>query len=233
VAIKYSLREMLRAYSETNTPIVSMAVVHGMLDELSRSEGVGTDAYRRVFLTRVRKEGWLRPLKRGWVYLEEFRPRITLETVARTLYPDNVISMGSALIMHAATPEVQQGSIDLLSLDPNARKEQTPFGLLDRHCVSKERLLLGCDHDTNVACPEKALLDLAFLKAYRGEAGTLHNSGFRINWGRIDAGKLASLAKLYPDSVMATIRKMRETQGSQFDRARTHAFDRARAGREM
>jgi len=153
-----------------------------------------------VFLTRALKAGYVKRIARGFYY-NTFRPEPDVEEIACLLRPPAYVSCEWAMHYHNLILQVPSVcSVITLSGMVGRRNRVTYGNVLIEYSRIKEDLFFGFEtyERFNMATPEKALLDLVYLRKtipFKDE----------IDSDRVDPERLLEMAAKYPKSVRQKI----------------------------
>lgn len=120
-----------------------------------------------MLLIRAEKKGIVFRIKNLWV--NHLNPPTILE-VALALYSPSYLSLESALFHHQCLSQSPKGGITLVT-SGRPLKIKTPLGNI-RYFHMKEKLFFGFDVH-RIAYPEKAWLDLVYLRGLKGRSDIL------------------------------------------------------------
>ena len=153
-----------------------------------------------VFLTRALKAGYIARIVRG-VYCNTFKNVPRVEEVACFLRRPSYISCEWALNYHNVILQVPVVCTAItLSLSVGERSKVNYKGVIIEYSKIAERLFAGFEfrEGFNIAAPEKALLDVIYLRGQTPFAGELELEN-------LDMKKLKELSKSYPVSVQKKV----------------------------
>lgn len=178
------------------------------LAELSRLSGLSLSSTRRA-AQRLADRGWLVRLGKS-LYgnrLSAADPP-TLERAALRLYPPMGISLESALFLHGVLDQSPQTVTCVTTNKPKVF--ETGLGTIEFHQLAPA-LFFGYEllDGSPVATPEKAALDLMYLRCKRGET----TSPDDWNWDHLRAGRLRALARSFPRAVGLEVQAALATHG--------------------
>ncbi len=145
-----------------------------------------------MLLIRAEKNGLVFRVKNLWVNLLNSP---SLLEVATTLYSPSYLSLESALFHHQRLSQSPKGGITLITLGRPA-KIKTPLGNI-RYFHMKEKLFFGFNID-RIAYPEKAWLDLIYLRGLKGRSEILSEE---IDLAGFNQKRLSRFATCFPSWV--------------------------------
>jgi hypothetical protein len=158
---------------------------------------------------RLTRAGLLTHLGQGWYTHAFAKPSIA--EAAHLLVAPSYVSLETVLVNRGVTT---QPSVfhQCVTLQPTQQR-RTPLGEIHYRHVTRE-LFFGfrpCAGPSGLtyfeADAEKALLDLIYLSRREGDQVWLD-----LDFGRLDAGRLAEYAARFPASVRGSLEELRETR---------------------
>jgi len=153
-----------------------------------------------MLLMRAEKKGLVFRIKNLWV--NHLNPPSLLD-VAFALYSPSYLSLESALFYHQCLSQSPKGGLTLVT-SGRPFKIKTPLGNI-RYFHTKENLFFGFDVH-RMAYPEKAWLDLVYLRGLRGRSHILSEE---IYFDRLNKKKIFNLAQRFPSWVHDLSKKLK------------------------
>jgi len=162
-----------------------------------------------LFLNRAVQRGEIKRLMKGY-YVNSWKSRITgkapsVEQIACFLRRPSYISCEWALNAQSVLDQAPTVcSVITLAPSVGRRNRVDLEGIMLEYSRIKGELFWGYNgaDGANIATPEKALLDILYLRRHMAMAD-------EINWEFVDLKKLDKFAAEYPPFVQALLRKMR------------------------
>jgi len=169
-------------------------------DEIARALGIKT-ASARVTASRYVRQGIVLRIKRNIYALKEKWYNLAQEelfAIANIAQVPSYVSLASALGYHEISTQIQRGFVESIAV--KRTKEITLDGVVFKYVKIKRALYGGFEKKNEffIACPEKALLDAAYLvllDRYKIDMRAL-------DFSKLDNARLKRLAKPYPKGVM-------------------------------
>ena len=167
----------------------------------------------RQYLSRWKKQEWIRSLRKGLYELTYPEGRSVSDFyIANKMYAPSYISLETALSYYSIIPEVSMAVVSVTS--KVTRRFKNLQGLFLYRSVRPKafRGYIIEKHnglDVLIAEPEKALVDYLYFKTLRG--GTFDKKAERIDQKRVEQlnkKKLESYAKIYQLNVKAALNQL-------------------------
>src|SRR3989338_4928260 len=164
----------------------------------------------RQYLSRWKKQGWLRSFKKGLYELTYPEDRGVPDFyIANKIYAPSYISLETAPFYYSIIPEVSMAVVSVTSKATRLFKNSR--GLFIYRSIQPEAFrgyIIEKHNGFNIliAEPEKALVDYLYFKTLRG--GTFDKKAERIDQKRVEQlnkKKLESYAKIYQLDVKAAL----------------------------
>ena len=155
-----------------------------------------------IQLSRWIASGQIERIKRG-IYLIAGE-KVDEMVVAATIYPSSYVSMETALNLAGIMPDITAEVTSIVTGKP--RKYQTKLGVFSYSKIQKDLYFGFTTQMTKklayrLAIPEKALLDLIYVRRVRDL------SELRVDWGKLDKDLTSKIASKYPTWVRKEIQK--------------------------
>jgi hypothetical protein len=142
-----------------------------------------------MLLMRAEKNGLVFRVKNLWV---NNLNQPTLFEIALTLSSPSYLSLESALFYHQCLSQSPKGALSMVACG-RPFKVKTPLGDI-RYFHLREKLFFGFDSH-RIAYPEKAWLDLIYMRGLRGRSRILFED---VYFDRLSEKKISRLALRFP-----------------------------------
>ncbi len=165
---------------------------------------VGEDEQKHlnIQLSRWIRSGQVERVKRGLYIVAD--QAIDELAIAHSIYPSSYVSMESALNLAGIMPDITAEVTSVVTGKP--RKYQTRYGIFSYSKVQKDLYFGYTPQITGklvyyLAVPEKALLDLIYVRRVRDL------SEMRVDWGKLNKHLITNMVSKYPVWVRKEIKK--------------------------